>query len=117
MPDVRRFRASRRDFMLGAGKGALAAHALIGGLPATSMPAHAAPPARVRPFDLADVELGEGPFLHAQRNTEAYLLSLQPDRLLHNFRVNAGLAPRAPVYGGWESEQTWADINCHGHTL
>jgi DUF1680 family protein len=72
---------------------------------------------RLQPFDLADVDLGEGPFLHAQRMTEAYLLSLQPDRMLHNFRVNAGLKPKAPVYGGWESEATWEDINCHGHTL
>lgn len=69
------------------------------------------------PFDMADVTLGEGPFLHAQHMTEAYLLALKPDRMLHNFRVNAGLAPRAPVYGGWESEATWEDINCHGHTL
>jgi DUF1680 family protein len=68
-------------------------------------------------FDLADVTLDEGPFLHAQRKTEAYLLALQPDRMLHNFRVNAGLKPKAPVYGGWESEPTWAEINCHGHTL
>jgi DUF1680 family protein len=66
---------------------------------------------------MADVELGEGPFLRAQRMTEAYLLKLQPDRMLHNFRVNAGLKPKAPVYGGWESEPIWADINCHGHTL
>jgi DUF1680 family protein len=71
----------------------------------------------LRPFDLADVDLGESPFLHAQRMTEAYLLKLQPDRMLHNFRVNAGLKPKAPVYGGWESEATWEDINCHGHTL
>ena len=74
-------------------------------------------PAKLHPFDLADVELGDGPFLHAQRLTEAYLLRLQPDRLLHNFRVNAGLSPKAPVYGGWESAPIWADINCHGHTL
>ena len=74
-------------------------------------------PAKLRAFDLGDVDLGESAFLHAQRMTEAYLLSLQPDRMLHNFRVNAGLRPKAPVYGGWESEPTWADINCHGHTL
>src|SRR4029078_1148209 len=41
----------------------------------------------------------------------------QPDRLLHNFRVNAGLEPKAPVYGGWESEEPWVNIRCHGHTL
>ncbi len=91
---------------------------------ALAMPAHAAQPvaagqapARLQAFDMADVTLGEGPFLHAQRRTEAYLLTLRPDRMLHNFRRNAGLTPKAPVYGGWESEATWADINCHGHTL
>ncbi len=73
--------------------------------------------AKLRPFDMADVDLSEGPFLHAQRMTEAYLLKLQPDRMLHNFRVNAGLKPKAPVYGGWESVATWEDIHCHGHTL
>ncbi|MCI4591064.1 glycoside hydrolase family 127 protein [Sphingobium sp. BYY-5] len=74
-------------------------------------------PARLKPFDMADVTLADGPFLHAQRMTEAYLLRLQPDRMLHNFRVNAGLKPKAAVYGGWESEPSWAEINCHGHTL
>ena len=43
--------------------------------------------------------------------------SLEPDRLLHNFRVNAGLQPKAPVYGGWESQEPWVEIRCHGHTL
>jgi DUF1680 family protein len=112
---------SRRRFLSHAGTGALVA----GSLPLASQPAlatageEAAAPvtAKLRPFDMADVALGEGPFLHAQRMTEAYLLKLQPDRMLHNFRVNAGLEPRAPIYGGWESEPTWADINCHGHTL
>ncbi len=66
---------------------------------------------------MADVTLLDGPFLHAQRRTEAYLLSLDPDRLLHGFRANAGLAPRAPLYGGWESAPLWADIHCQGHTL
>lgn len=73
--------------------------------------------ATLRAFDLSEVDLAESPFLHAQRMTEAYLLKLQPDRMLHNFRVNAGLKPKAPVYAGWESEATWEDINCHGHTL
>src|SRR5690606_33583727 len=68
------------------------------------------------PFDMADVELAESPFLHAQRMTEAYLLGLEPDRMLHNFRQNAGLEPKAPVYGGWESVEEWAEIHCHGHT-
>jgi DUF1680 family protein len=37
--------------------------------------------------------------------------------MLHNFRVNAGLEPKAPVYGGWESVEPWIWIRCHGHTL
>ncbi len=71
----------------------------------------------LQPFALTDVRLLEGPFLEAQKRDEAYLLKLEPDRLLHNFRVNAGLEPKAPVYGGWESVAMWADIRAHGHTL
>ena len=68
-------------------------------------------------FPLQDVRLLDGPFLQAQQRDERYLLQLEPDRMLHNFRVNAGLEPKAPVYGGWESVQTWANIRAHGHTL
>lgn len=112
---------SRRQFLANAGTVALVA----GGTGTFSAAAVANPPqnpvqqavTKVQPFDMADVTLEEGPFLHAQRMTEAYLLKLQPDRMLHNFRVNAGLVPKALVYGGWESEPEWAEINCHGHTL
>jgi uncharacterized protein len=68
-------------------------------------------------FPLHDVRLGDGPFLTAQKLDATYLLKLEPDRLLHNFRVNAGLKPKAAVYGGWESVEPWIDIKCHGHTL
>src|SRR5689334_12584360 len=68
-------------------------------------------------FPLTDVRLLDGPFLAAQKRDEDYLLKLEADRMLHNFRVNAGLQPKADVYGGWESVRTWADIRCHGHTL
>ena len=68
-------------------------------------------------FPLTDVRVLEGPFLDAQQRDEAYLLKLEADRMLHNFRVNAGLEPKAPIYGGWESVQPWVDIRCHGHTL
>jgi uncharacterized protein len=66
---------------------------------------------------LHDVRLLDGPFLDAEKRDFDYLLSLEPDRMLHNFRVNAGLTPKAPVYGGWESEEPWVEIRCHGHTL
>ncbi|MCF7220380.1 glycoside hydrolase family 127 protein [Marilutibacter chinensis] len=68
-------------------------------------------------FALADVRLRDGPYRHAQELDGRYLLLLSPDRLLHNFHVNAGLSPKAPVYGGWESQEPWVDIRCHGHTL
>src|SRR6266498_4529840 len=72
---------------------------------------------RAAAFNLADVRLLEGPFRQAQERDGRYLLQLEPDRLLHNFRVNAGLTPKAPVYGGWESAEPWVNIRCHGHTL
>lgn len=59
--------------------------------------------APVQPFSLRDVRLLDGPFKHAQQLDLDYLLSLEPDRFLHNFHVNAGLAPKAPIYGGWEN--------------
>ncbi len=68
-------------------------------------------------FDLADVRLLDGIFNKAQEVDANYLLKLEPDRLLHNFRVNAGLKPKAAVYGGWESVEPWINIKCHGHTL
>ena len=74
-------------------------------------------PPTARFFALADVRLAQGPFLAAQKLDESYLLALEPDRMLHNFRVNAGLTPKAPVYGGWESVEPWIEIRCHGHTL
>ncbi|MBY9064908.1 glycoside hydrolase family 127 protein [Sphingomonas yunnanensis] len=104
---------SRRRFLTSTAVLPFAVKALdAGAAPITAIVAN-----RLSPFDLRDVDLTDSPFLHAQRMTEAYLLRLEPDRLLHNFRVNAGLKAKAPVYGGWESEPTWADINCHGHTL
>ena len=42
-------------------------------------------------FALRDVRLLDGPFKHAQELDAQYLLSLDPDRLLHTFRLNAGL--------------------------
>ena len=68
-------------------------------------------PGRVQPFDLADVTLLPSPFQAAMKRDTAYLLSLDPDRLLHNFRTEAGLTPKAPIYGGWE------DSGVAGHIL
>ena len=103
---------TRRELLALAGGGAALA---VAGIPVRLAARDA--PAKLSAFSLGNVRLLEGPFLDAQRRDLDYLVSLQPDRLLHNFRVNAGLEPKAPVYGGWESEEPWVNIRCHGHTL
>ena len=58
---------------------------------------------KVKPFNLNDVRLSEGsPFKHAMDINAKYLLELDADRLLHRWRKNAGLEPKAPLYKGWE---------------
>ena len=56
----------------------------------------------IKPFRLDQVRLQPSPFKKAQDKDAAYLLSVEPDRLLAKFRTNAGLEPKAEHYGGWE---------------
>ena len=63
----------------------------------------AAPP-KAAPFSVRDVRLLPGPFKDGQDIAAKYLLSLEPDRFLANFRKEAGLEPKAKHYGGWESQ-------------
>ena len=67
--------------------------------------------APVRPVPIEAVRLKPSPYLEAVQSNLSYLHRLEPDRLLHNFRVHAGLAPKGEVYGGWESD------TIAGHTL
>jgi len=80
---------------------ALAARAdwLDGRMPHKAKPAVAY---AARPFPLEQVRLREGPFHAARERDRAYLLSVEPDRLLAWFRKEAGLAPKAEAYKGWE---------------
>lgn len=116
---------TRRELLKSAGAAAAAA-AVGAAFPVAFASAEPQSPAervkgavttRASAFELADVRLLKGPFRLAQERDAKYLLRLDPDRLLHNFRVNAGLKPKAPVYGGWESQEPWVEIRCHGHTL
>ena len=65
--------------------------------------AHAADEMKIKLFPLQDVRLLEGPFAQAQEVDHRYLLAHDVDRLLAPFRTEAGLTPRAPAYGSWES--------------
>ena len=68
---------------------------------------------RAHPFDLKAVRLLDGPFKQAMERDLQYMLSLDPDRLLHMFRTTAGLPSSAQPYGGWEK----ADVELRGHTV
>jgi uncharacterized protein len=57
------------------------------------------------------VHLLDGDVLERQRRNASYLLSLDPDRLLHTVRCQAGLASSAEPLGGWESP----DCGLRGH--
>lgn len=57
---------------------------------------------KVRPFALEDVRLLDSPFKTAMELNGKWLLDLEPDRFLSWFRKEAGLTPKAEVYGGWE---------------
>jgi uncharacterized protein len=59
----------------------------------------------VLPFPLQDVHLLDGPLKHSQDIAAAYLLSLEPDRLLARFRQEAGLKRKADNYPGWENKE------------
>jgi DUF1680 family protein len=71
----------------------------------------------VRPFGLSEVRLGKGPFEQAREWNFAYIKRLDPDRLLHVFRVNAGLASSAAPLGGWEAPSCELRGHFVGHYL
>ncbi len=64
-----------------------------------------------RPLPLPAVRLKPSIWATAVETNRKYLLSLDPDRLLHNFRKYAGLRPKGDLYGGWEG------MGIAGHTL
>ncbi len=70
-------------------------------------------PGKVQPFPLTSVRLGDGPFRDAMLLDERYLLSLDPNRFLFTFRINAGLPVSGKPYGGWEKP----DCELRGHSL
>jgi uncharacterized protein len=51
---------------------------------------------------LRDVQLLDGPFLHAQNTNKHYVMALDAEKLLAPFRREAGL-PFKETYGNWES--------------
>lgn len=63
------------------------------------------------PFPLQNVRLGAGAFSSAAGANRRYLKSLPTDRLLHTFRITAGLPSSAEPLGDWEKP----DCELRGH--
>src|SRR3954467_1848302 len=66
---------------------------------------------KARPFPMKQVRLGDGPCKAAMEADRRFLSSLPPDRLLHTFRINSGIASSAQPLGGWEAP----DCELRGH--
>lgn len=67
--------------------------------------------AQAQPFDLGSVRLTDGAFLSLMEHNRDFLQGLESDRLLHTFRLTAGLASSAEPLGGWEKP----DVELRGH--
>ena len=69
----------------------------------------------LKSFPLSSVRLLESPFLQAQQADMDYILTLDPDRLLAPFLIDAGIDPKASRYPNWEN--TGLDGHIGGHYL
>ncbi len=101
-PDDFAVHIDRRRVLQGSASAAL----LLAALPAISSIRQS-----IKPVPLSAVRLLPSPYLTAVTVNLGYLHRLDPDRLLHNFRSQAGLAAKGAVYAGWESD------TIGGHTL
>lgn len=66
---------------------------------------------RLHPYPLRQVRLLDGAFRSGQDQTLAYLRGMDSDRLLHTFRLTAGLPSTAAPMDGWERP----DCELRGH--
>lgn len=72
---------------------------------------------RARAVPLDRVRVTGGPLKRAQDLTAAYLLALEPDRMLAYYRVQAGLPKKAEPYTGWDGGGRNLTGHIAGHHL
>ncbi len=118
---------SRRNVLklgIGAGAVSLLDSMTIGAAQAETTPSMSAllrTPKRqilaARPLPLSGVRLLGGPLKQAQDADIRYLFELEPDRMLAYYRQNAGLAPKAKPYGGWDGGGRNLTGHIAGHYL
>jgi uncharacterized protein len=107
-----------RRAVLRAGVAGTAVGALVRGGVAAAAGARSDIGVSAHPFPLSAVRLSAGsPFAANQARTLAYLDFLDINRLLHMFRVTAGLSSSATPCGGWESPATELRGHTTGHLL
>jgi len=108
-------RLGRRRFLGAAvGVGAAAGLGSLTGVPASAGTTVAGPLTAV---PLGRVRLLESRFLANMRRTTAYLHAVEADRMLHMFRVSAGLPSDAQPLGGWEAPTVQLRGHTTGHLL
>jgi hypothetical protein len=96
----------RRAFLMSASALALAG-------PALAAPVRGKAEPKARPLPLSAVRLKPSIYADAVETNRGYLLSLEPDRLLHNFHKSAGLQTKGKLYGGWEARGVAGHILGH----
>jgi uncharacterized protein len=72
---------------------------------------------KIRSFPLTQVRLRPGEALTALEINRDWLVGLDPERLLHMFRVTAGLPSGAQPLGGWEAPDNELRGHFTGHYL
>ena len=70
-----------------------------------------------RPLPLSSVRVTGGPLKRAQDLNAAYLLKLEPDRMMAYYRKRAGLEPKAQGYPGWDGDGRNLTGHIAGHYL
>src|SRR5438045_7946543 len=64
-------------------------------------PVHEAVDTKLKAFPLSQVRLRPGIFLDQMESNQSFIESLPNDRLLHTFRLTAGIPSTAEPLGGW----------------
>jgi len=109
-----KLKVTRRDFLARMSCASIALP-LSSRLPFTK--AAFIPDVRVRPFALSEVRLRAGIWRSALETNRKYMMGLDPDRLLHMFRLTAGLPSNAEPYAGWEAPVNELRGHFAGHYL
>src|SRR5262245_54579751 len=107
------FQITRRGFITGLGTAMISfpwIRQLFGATPSK-------PNLKVTPFPLQQIRLLPGLFLDAADRNRRYMLRIEPDRLLHMFRITAGLPSSAEPLGGWEQPVNELRGHFTGHYL